>query len=65
MPTTNTIRLLSVIPFLLLVGGASEFDKCMDTELPRAEARTDLQFEREVKIQLPLKRIASPNDLLT
>ena len=52
MPTTNAIRLLFIIPFLLLVGCESGFDKCMNTELPRAEKVAGLNAEREAGLQL-------------
>ena len=52
MPTTKATRLLFIIPFLLLAGCASEFDKCMNTELPRAEKISGLNAEREAGLQL-------------
>jgi len=37
---------------LLLAGCESDFDKCMNTELPRAETLTGIEAEREVGRQL-------------
>ncbi len=57
MPTTNAIRLLLIITFLLLVGCESGFDKCMNTELPRAEKIAGLKAEREAGLKLiPMRK---------
>ena len=46
----RTITLLALV--LFLIGCESEFDKCMKTELPRAETLIGIESEREVGRQL-------------
>ena len=49
---------LFIIPFLLLVGCESGLDKCMNTELPRAEKIAGLPAEREAGLQLlPIRKL--------
>lgn len=45
--TATTLLLCS-----LLAGCESDFDKCMNTELPRAEALAEVELEREIGRQL-------------
>ena len=49
----GSIRWITVLVLsLFLIGCDSEFDKCMNTELPRAETLAGLEAEREVGRQL-------------
>ena len=49
MKRVNAVLLLVIS---LLIGCESDFDKCMNTELPRAEAVLNIESEREARREL-------------